>query len=246
MIRTLKVLSLLLSYPTREIAMAAPSFAAALDGEGFVPEAGREPLRRLCAELAARDLYDLEERYVLLFDRTRSLSLHLFEHVHGESRDRGQAMVELKELYAGSGLEMPDNELPDYLPLFLEFLATRPSGEAREYLADIVHIVAALEERLRRRKSIYAEVFAGIAAVAGTKVERGDVEELLERPDDDPHDLEAVDRVWEEAPVTFGGSAAPDASAACGPDRVAAQIRAGRRPPPAVPGSGSGDTRGPV
>ena len=147
MIRTLKVLSLLLTYPTREIAEAAPSFAAALDGERLLPEARRAPLRRLAAQIAGRDLYDLEERYVLLFDRTRSLSLHLFEHVHGESRDRGQAMVELKELYAANGLEMPGNELPDYLPLFLEFLSTRPFDEARGYLADVAHIVSALGER---------------------------------------------------------------------------------------------------
>ena len=244
MIRTLKMLSLLLAYPTAEIAAAAPSFAAVLDEESLLPEGRRRPLRRLAAQLAERDLYDVEERYVLLFDRTRSLSLHLFEHVHGESRDRGQAMVELKELYAANGLEMPANELPDYLPLFLEFLSTRPLGEAREYLADIVHIVSVLEERLRRRKSIYAEVFGALETLAGVKPERQDVEELLDLPDDDPHDLEALDRVWEEEPVTFGGAPGPDASASCGPDRVAAQIRAGRRPPPdvdGVGGTGQGD-----
>ena len=240
MIRTLKVLSLLLAYPTREIAEAARSFSAALDEERLLPEGRREPLRRLAAQIAERDLYDLEERYVLLFDRTRSLSLHLFEHVHGESRDRGQAMVELKELYAANGLEMPANELPDYLPLFLEFLSTRPLGEARGYLEDVAHIVSALGERLRRRGSIYAEVFGGLEALARAKPERGDVDALLERPDDDPNDLEALDRVWEEAPVTFGGPPGPDASASCGPDRVAAQIRAGRRPPP-----GTGEARGP-
>ena len=211
-----------------------------LDEEGLVPAARREPLGRLAAQLAERDLYDLEERYVLLFDRTRSLSLHLFEHVHGESRDRGRAMVELKELYAANGLEMPASELPDYLPLFLEFLSTRPLVEARDYLVDIVHIVSALAERLTRRKSIYAEVFAALGALAGAKADREDVEEMLERPDDDPHDLEAIDRVWEEAPVTFGGAPGPDASASCGPDRVAAQIRAGRRPPPPDPGAGDG------
>ena len=88
MIRTLKVLSLLLAYPSGEIAAAAPSFSAVLDEEGLVPEGRRGPLRRLASQLAGRGLYDLEERYVLLFDRTRALSLHLFEHVHGESRDR--------------------------------------------------------------------------------------------------------------------------------------------------------------
>ena len=244
MIRTLKVLSLLLAYPTREIKAAASEFARVLEAEGHLPEARRAPLRRLAAQLGERDLFDLEERYVLLFDRTRSLSLHLFEHVHGESRDRGQAMVELGELYAANGLEMPANELPDYLPLFLEFLATRPAPEAREYLADIAHIVAALGERLRKRKSIYAEVFAAIEALAGMKAEPVEIAELLERPDDDPHDLEAIDRVWEEAPVTFGGAPGPDASASCGPDRVAAQIRAGRRPPPAGPGETREDRQG--
>ena len=232
--RTLKVLSLLLTYPTEEIRAAAPDFSPVLDEEGVLPAGAREPLCRLSAQLAERDLYDLEERYVLLFDRTRSLSLHLFEHVHGESRDRGQAMVELKQLYAAGGLEMPASELPDYLPLFLEFLSTRPPGEAREYLADIVHIVSVLAERLRRRKSVYAGVFAALEALAGTRPDREEVDELLGRPDDDPNDLEAIDRVWEEEPVTFGGPPGPDASASCGPDRVAAQIRAGRRPPPDV------------
>ena len=229
-IRTLKVLSLLLAYPTAEIAAAAPAFAAALDEEGLVPARGREALRRLAAELGRRDLYDLEERYVLLFDRTRSLSLHLFEHVHGESRDRGQAMVELKELYAANGLEMPANELPDYLPLFLEFLSTRPLAEARGYLADAVHIVSALKVRLERRRSIYAAVFAGLEHLAGTKAAGDDLDALLERPDDDADDTEALDRVWEEEPVTFGPG--PNAAAPCGPDRLAAQVRAGRRPPP--------------
>ncbi len=244
MIRTLKVLSLLLTYPTEEIRAAAASFSGILDEERLLPEGRREPLRRIAAELAERGLYDLEERYVLLFDRTRSLSLHLFEHVHGESRDRGQAMVELRELYAANGLEMPANELPDYLPLFLEFLSTRPLGEAREYLADIVHIVSVLEERLGRRKSVYAGVFAALAAIAGVKPDREDVEELLGRPDDDPNDTQALDRVWEEEPVTFGGTPGPDASASCGPDRVAAQIRAGRRPPPAPPSAPDGGRGG--
>lgn len=243
MIRTLKVLSLLLAYPTEEIRAAAPSFAAVLDEEGLLPEGRRGALRRLATQLGERGLYDLEERYVLLFDRTRSLSLHLFEHVHGESRDRGQAMVELKDLYAANGLEMPANELPDYLPLFLEFLSTRPLGEARDYLGDIVHIVTVLRERLGRRKSIYAEVFAAIETLAGVRPDRQDVEELLERPDDDPNDLAAIDRVWEEEPVTFGGPG-PDASASCGPDRVAAQIRAGRRPPPDPGNATRGAERG--
>ena len=132
MIRTFKVLSLLLTYPTAELKAAAPELAAALDAEALLPERLRARLAALIGEIAARDLYDLQERYVLLFDRTRSLSLHLFEHVHGEGRDRGQAMVDLIELYERGGLRLEAKELPDYLPLFLEFLSTRPFGEAQD------------------------------------------------------------------------------------------------------------------
>ena len=148
-------------------------------------------------------------------------------------------MVELKDLYAANGLEMPANELPDYLPLFLEFLSTRPLGRG----AGVPRGHRAYRDRARgsasgrRRRSIYAEAFAAIETLAGVRPDRQDVEELLERPDDDPNDLAAIDRVWEEEPVTFGGPG-PDASASCGPDRVAAQIRAGRRPPP-DPGNGA-------
>ena len=230
-IRTLKVLSLLLAYPTAEIAAAAPAFAAALDEEGLVPARGREALRRLAAELGAGATSTTWRSATCSCSTGPAHSrFNLFEHVHGESRDRGQAMVELKELYAANGLEMPANELPDYLPLFLEFLSTRPLAEARGYLADAVHIVSALKVRLERRRSIYAAVFAGLEHLAGTKAAGDDLDALLERPDDDADDTEALDRVWEEEPVTFGPG--PNAAAPCGPDRLAAQVRAGRRPPP--------------
>ena len=122
MIRTFKILSLLLSYPTEEFQAAASELTAVLDQEALLPARMRPRLAALIDELATRDLYDLQERYIHLFDRTRSLSLHLFEHVHGESRDRGQAMIDLMELYEKAGLQIDAKELPDYLPLFLEFL----------------------------------------------------------------------------------------------------------------------------
>ena len=102
--KTLKVLSAVLSYPTAELQAAIPEMRTVLDTEARLPRRNRDRLDRILDEIAAGDLYDLQERYVLLFDRTRSLSLHLFEHVHGESRDRGQAMVDLKALYERHGL----------------------------------------------------------------------------------------------------------------------------------------------
>ena len=104
MIRTFKVLSALISYPSVELQAAAPDMRAALRDEGIISGRAQRALNLLIDEIASGDLLDLQERYVDLFDRGRSLSLHLFEHVHGESRDRGQAMVDLQALYEKSGL----------------------------------------------------------------------------------------------------------------------------------------------
>ena len=146
----------------------------------------------------------MQERYVFLFDRTRSLCLHLFEHVHGESRDRGQAMVDLKTLYAKGGLEIGANELPDFLPLFLEYLSTRPADEARALLTEPLSVIVALKERLVKRKTPYAAVFSVLEAMAGREPVTSQLDELRKAPDDDPNDLEALDAAWEDQPVTFG------------------------------------------
>ena len=205
--RTLKSLSVLLSYPTEEMVAAVPAIREAIAGEGLVPKAEMGPLAALIDSFATGDLYDLQERYVLLFDRTRSLSLHLFEHVHGEGRDRGQAMVDLKMHYAKHGLELGTGELPDFLPLFLEFLSTRPLPEARALLGQPLHVLTALRERLAKRKSPYAAALAALEAIA--EADAGDgAETLAEDPDDDPEDLDALDRAWEDQPVTFGPGAA--------------------------------------
>ena len=209
--RTLKALSLMLCYPTRELQQAMPEVAAVLAAETRLTAAARRALRPLCDELATSDIYDLEERYVMLFDRSRTLSLNLFEHVHGESRDRGGAMVSLLETYREAGFEPATTELPDHLPVLLEYLATQPASEAREILADAAHIFEALSARLTRRDSGYAAIFPALLQLAGAAADQDAVAELLETPDDDPSDLEALDKVWEEAEVVFG----PDPNAGC-------------------------------
>ena len=119
MARTYRALGALLSYPTKELQRASGDVIAALRAEGLLPQAELDGVAAFCRELAGRDIYDLQERYVALFDRGRSVSLHLFEHVHGESRDRGQAMVDLIALYRAGGYAPATSELPDFLPLFL-------------------------------------------------------------------------------------------------------------------------------
>jgi len=210
--KTFKILALLLGYPSRELQEAVTEFPAVLEREELLGAEHRSALAPLIDELAAHDLYALQARYVDLFDRSRSLSLHLFEHIHGESRDRGPALVDLGMLYARHGFEAAGNELPDYLPVFLEFLACLPLEQARELLAQPGHIIAALKERHAKRESAYTPVFAAIEALGEWRPERAEVEELLSEPEDDPFDLEALDAVWEEAPVTFGpGSGCPQA-----------------------------------
>jgi nitrate reductase delta subunit len=231
--RTFKVLSLLLCYPDEEVQRGAGDLATALEDEALLAEPQRRGVRRFLDDLATRDLYDCQERYVLLFDRTRSLSLHLFEHVHGEGRDRGQAMLDLKALYERHGYEVAASELPDYLPLFLEFLSTRPLEEARDLLNQPLHIIAALRQRLQRRRSIYTSLFQALESLARGKPAREQVAELLEEPDVDPEDLEQLDREWEEAPVTFGPTGATEG---CNPSRLVTRLRAAKRH---APGAGA-------
>ncbi|MDF2095075.1 nitrate reductase molybdenum cofactor assembly chaperone [Aquibaculum arenosum] len=223
---TYRVLSRLLSYPGAKTVAAVGEMRAVLEGEGLVSSSDRKALEPLLADLESKELLDLQERYVLLFDRSRSLSLHLFEHVHGESRDRGQAMVNLGELYAEHGLEVSDRELPDYLPLFLEFLSLLPPRDAAELLAEPAHVVDALHRRLLKRESCYAGVFGTLLSLAAGKADDEALTALLQEPDTDPDDREALDRAWEETAVTFG----PDPHAGCPQTR---DLLARMAPPPA-------------
>ena len=204
MSNTYKALSALLSYPTQEVKDAAAEIRRAIHDEKLTPAWALRQVDRLIDDFEALDLYELQERYVFLFDRTRSLSLYLFEHVHGESRDRGQAMVDLKTLYEKGGLEIGSNELPDFLPLFLEYLSTLPAEEARALLNEPLSVIAALKERIEKRNTPYTSVFRALEAIAGEAPSERELEDLRKAPDDDPHDLEALDAAWEDQPVTFG------------------------------------------
>ncbi len=201
--RTFKALAALLSYPERELIAALPELEDALRAEGLVKGAMLVNLLELIRELGDGDLLDVQERYVALFDRSRGLALHLFEHVHGDSRDRGKAMVELAELYRSAGLIIARAELPDYLPLFLEYLSHLDRDAAQRTLGDVAHILAPIQQRLARRGSAYAAAFAALMRLAEYIPPAAIADE---EPDDTP---EALDRAWEEAAVVFGPEAAP-------------------------------------
>lgn len=227
---TLKALSVLLTYPTAELQEAAPEIGLVLAQDPAIPRAVWRQLSKLTTDLSTSDLYDLQERYVLLFDRTRSLSLHLFEHVHGESRDRGQAMIDLKAQYEQANLFMTAAELPDFAPLFLEYLSLLPAQEACDMLAQPAHIFAAIAERLRKRKSAYEAVFRALVALSTAKPKEDEVSALLTLPDPDATDLATLDAAWEDEPVSFG----PGAGDGCKGGLIA-RVRGALRPAPDMP-----------
>ena len=202
---TYKALAALLGYPTPELVAALPEIGALIDREPKLGRRERASLRALVDELAASDLLDAQERYVSVFDRGRATSLHLFEHVHGESRDRGQAMVDLNAMYARAGLTLAANELPDYLPVLLEFASLQPEAVARDVLDDCAHIVRKVGEALARRDSPYAGVFAAVLALAG---QAG----LETKPPPEAEAEKSLDEEWIEEPVIFG----PAAASSCG------------------------------
>ena len=222
--KTLRALAALLSYPTIELVEALGEIGDELDREAVVPVAERAKLDRLICQLGTGDLYDLQERYGLLFDRTRALSLHLFEHVHGESRDRGQAMVDLLKLYEEGGYTPTPSELPDFLPLFLEYASTRDAKEAIALVGQPANVIAALGERLAKRQSAYAAVMAALLAISKAKLDAAALATLRAEPDPEPDDLEALDAAWADQEVTFGPGAADRGD--CPVDRMADRLRA--------------------
>ena len=211
--KTYRALAALLQYPTAELAGAAGEVAAAAREEALLSRAGLQAVDRVAAQLSVGDLLTAQEAYVALFDRSRSLSLHLFEHIHGESRDRGQAMVNLAAHYESCGYGIDGNELPDYLPLFLEFLSLVDPREAADLLADVVHILSAIRIRLERRGSDYAGLFQALEELAARRPDGAAVAGLLERDRSPEAEAAELDKEWEEAPA-FAGAGDGDCPAA--------------------------------
>ena len=199
---TLRALGVLLTYPRGEMLDALPEIHAAIASSELLGAPEKERVAQLIVELRTTDSFELEERYVELFDRSRSASLYLFEHVHGDSRERGQAMVDLKAVYERAGFHLAPNELPDYLPAMLEYLSCRTLAEARDMLGDCAHVVRAVGERLAARSSRYATVFDALLVISG---EHG----LDWTTVPEPAELAShLDEDWMDAPA-FGPGSAP-------------------------------------
>jgi nitrate reductase delta subunit len=221
---TLRAFAALLGYPSADLQAHAGEVREAVRAEGALARADLKRLEPLLRRLESEDLLDLQSAYSELFDRSRSLSLHLFEHVHGDSRERGQAMIDLGQQYIQSGFFLEASELPDFVPVFLEYLSCLPPGEARDMLGQPAHVFAALAERLDKREAPYAGLFHGLVALAGVRPDAEAVAGIdAHTPAVDPV---AIDEEWEEAPVSFNLGGAHEMG---GPTGVVAKIRASNR-----------------
>ncbi|MBN8735826.1 MAG: nitrate reductase molybdenum cofactor assembly chaperone [Xanthomonadales bacterium] len=188
----LRALSALLAYPDAELRAALPEIVEAIRDARAVNTTMRKDLVALADEIASSDALEAEGRYVDLFDRGRRTSLNLFEHVHGDGRQRGPAMLELKQRYLDAGMEPVADELPDHLPLLLEYLSCRDAGEVRDTIGEIAHILRVLGNTLLQRHSRYAAVMAALLALGG---EKGLDAEAPVPPAED------LDQAWEEKPA---------------------------------------------
>jgi nitrate reductase delta subunit len=200
---TMRVLAAMLRYPDAAFRQAVPELRQALADEHALPNGRLVELDALLRQLQAMDGFDAEARYVDTFDRGRATSLHLFEHVHGDSRDRGPALVDLGQTYERAGLLLGEGEMPDHLAVVLEFASTQPERVARDFLAEMAHILTAVFSALRERENPYASVLAAVLELAGQKVQAVPVV-----PDED------MDEAWAEPPAFGGcstrGQASPD------------------------------------
>jgi nitrate reductase delta subunit len=200
---TLRVLGALLSYPGGELRAALPELGDALGPDCGLPRKRLAELDALMRWMSASDPFEVEARYVDTFDRGRATSLHLFEHVHADSRERGPALVDLQQTYERAGLMLEGKELPDHLPIVLEFASTQPDKLAREFLGEMAHILTAIFSALLERDSPYACVIAAVLELTGQRVQAVAVPE-------EP----AIDEAWAEPPAFDGcstrGQAGPD------------------------------------
>lgn len=212
--KTFKTLGLLLTYPEGSVYKASGEIIALLRDEGVLPEKSVKRIEQFLTNQKSKDLLEVQEDYVETFDRGRAHCLHLFEHIHGESRDRGQAMVDLTDAYASKGLYINNNELPDYLPLFMEYLSRCSFEEASSLLGEAIDVIAMIGAKLKKRKSPYAEVFAAIEVLSAVKPDQVKIKEALEAAPKDPVTLEELDEEWQEAEA-FSGDPLQDVAVSC-------------------------------
>jgi nitrate reductase delta subunit len=199
--KTFKLLGLLLTYPEGTVYSESNELLETLRSEALLPEKFIKKVETFLIRQKAQDLMAVQEDYVETFDRGRAHCLHLFEHIHGESRDRGQAMINLSETYATKDLYIDNGELPDYLPLFMEYLSRCEFQDATELLGEAIDVIAVIGAKLKKYKSPYADIFTSIEVLSNVKADSEKLKTALRESRKDPETLEELDQQWKEAEV---------------------------------------------
>ncbi len=191
--RTLRALARLLDYPDANLRTHLPALRDVLHAEGALSPPRLAELDALVDSILRQDALDAESDYVQLFDSGRTTALHLFEHVHGDSRERGPAMIDLAQTYEKAGLYLAEGQMPDYLPVMLEFTSTQPPREARAFLSEMAHLFNVIFNALQKRQSRYAGILGALLELAGETPKA--VQIIADEP---------IDESWAE-PQAFDG-----------------------------------------
>lgn len=200
--KLLKLMAVLLDYPSDDLWSHGDELRAAADDLALSPQR-RQALVCFVDTLLASDILHAQERWLTVFDRGRAMSLLLFEHIHGESRDRGQAMVDLLTTYRNAGFDLGVKQLPDYLPVILEYLSLRPIGEVSDWLGHIGHILELLTARAQQRNTDYVVLLEALVELATGDVDLGLLQQRVINEERDDT-VQAIDKVWEEEAIRFG------------------------------------------
>ncbi|MFV0591214.1 MAG: nitrate reductase molybdenum cofactor assembly chaperone [Draconibacterium sp.] len=201
MLKTYKILSLVLSYPNASLQQFLPDTEAELKDEAMLSVKSIKGIKQFTDHFYKMDLTNWQAEYVQLFDYSRSASLHLFEHVKGDSKDRGQAMVDMLEFYRENGLQLSANELPDYIPVFLEFLSIQEQNKAAELLAEPVNIIQRIYLALKEKDNPYQHVLSALVSLSARQPDEKATKLVIQN--EKPLDLDAE---YEEEPIEFGGN----------------------------------------
>jgi nitrate reductase delta subunit len=201
----IRALGVLLHYPDAAMIEALDEIQQPIDANPLLGPEQAAAVGRCIDGMRAQDLLDLQEQYVQTFDNTPKQALYLFQHLYGDSPDRGPAMADLIGMYRDHGYQPIAQELPDYLPLYCEFAAQFPEGEARALLGRALPVLELLAQRLQHQDNAYAAVLSALGALAEADEDTAAIAHLLSAQAQARNGKgdQSVDEAWQERPVSF-------------------------------------------
>lgn len=201
-LKTYKIFSILLLYPNDDLKNSIDFVIDILKEENLVSSYELDELNLFVSYIKKNDLLFLQEYYVSVFDRQKLFSLYLFEHIHGDSRERGMAMIDLGNLYKKSYFEiLIGDELPDYIPVFLEYLSLLSYDKAALLLGEIINIIAVLARRLKAINSLYYVIFSILESLSNTKPDKKFIEKVLSDDISLNDKYLEIEKNWEEPKI---------------------------------------------